>query len=70
MFGLCAGQRHYSLTDNLSKTLQNEKMSASLTIKTIQSIRNDPDFDLFYQAVSKKVEKIDDLNEAVLPRKQ
>ena len=70
LFGLCVGQRHYSLTDNLSKTLQNEKMSASLTIKTIQSIINDPDFDLFYQLVSKKVEKIDDLNEAVLPRKQ
>ena len=76
-FGLCLGQRHYSLTDNLSKTLQKEKMSAvsgqrlaSLTAKTIQSIRIDSDFDLFYQTVSKKAEKIYDLNEPVLPRKR
>ena len=76
-FGLCLGQRHYSLTDNLSKTLQKEKMSAvsgqrlaSLTAKTIQSMRSDSDFDLFYQTVNKKAEKIDDLNEQVLPRKR
>ena len=71
-FSLCLGQRHDSLTDNLSKTLQKEKMStisgqrlASLTAKTIQSISNDSDFDLFYQAVSKRAEKINNLNEAV-----
>ena len=64
-FGVCLGQRHYSLTDNLSKTLQNEKMSAvsgqrlaSLIAKTIQSMGNDSDFDLFYQAVSKKAKKL------------
>ena len=27
-FGLCLGQRHYTLTDNLSKTLQKEMMPA------------------------------------------
>ena len=27
-FDLCFGQRHYSLTDNLSKTLQKEKILA------------------------------------------
>ena len=32
-------------------------------------MRNDSDFDLFYQTVSKKAEKIDGLNEPVLPRK-
>ena len=74
LFGLCLGQRHYNLTDNLSKTLQKEKMSAvsgqrlaSLTAKAIQSMRNDSDFDLFYQAVRKKPERIADLNEPVLP---
>ena len=76
-FGLCLGQRHYSLTNNLSKTLQKEEMStvsgqrlASLTAKTIQRMRNDSDFDLFYQTVRKKAARIDDLNEPVLPRKR
>ena len=60
------------MTDNLSKELQKEKMSAvsgqslaSLTAKTIQSMRNNSDFDLFYQTVSKKAEKIDDLDKPV-----
>ena len=50
-FVVCLGQRHYSLTDNLSKPLQKEKMSAvsgkclaSLTAKTIQNTRNDSHF--------------------------
>ena len=33
-------------------------------------MRNDSDFDLFYQTVRKKAERIDDLNELVLPRKR
>ena len=43
---------------------------ASLIAKTIQSMRNHSDFDLFYQTVSKKAETIDDLNKPVLPRKR
>ena len=39
-----------------------------LTAKAIQSMRNDSDFDLFQQTVSKKAERIDNLNEPVLPR--
>ena len=69
--------RHYSLTDNLSQTLQKDKMSAvsgqrltSSTTKTIQSMRNDSGFDLFYQTVRKKAEKVGDLNEPFLPRKR
>ena len=31
-------------------------------MKFIQGIRNDSDFDLFYQTVRKKAERIDDLN--------
>ena len=41
----------------------------SSTTKTILSMRNDSDFDLFYQTVCKKTEKVDDLNEPCLPRK-
>ena len=61
------------MTDNFSKVSQKEKMSdvsgqqlASMTAKTIQSMRNDLNFDLFYQTVSKKAERIDDLNKPVL----
>ena len=76
-FGLCIGQRLYSITDNVSKTLQKEKMSAvsgqrlaGLTTKTIQGMRNDADYNLFYQTVSKKAEKIDGVEEPVLTRKR
>ena len=61
------------MTDNFSKVSQKGKMSdvsgqqlASMTAKTIQSMRNDLNFDLFYQTVSKKAERIDDLNKPVL----
>ena len=77
LFDLCFDQRHYNLTGNLSKTLQKENMSAvswqrltSLTAKTIQILRNDSDFDLFYETVCKKAERIDDLLELVLHRKR
>ena len=33
-------------------------------------MRNDLDLDLFYQAVRKESDRIDDLNEPVLPRKR
>ena len=64
------------LKDNLSKTLQKDKMSAvieqglaHLRAKIIQSMRSNSDFDLFHQTVSKKAKRIDDLNEPVMPRK-
>ena len=34
------------------------------------SIKNDSDFGLLYQTISKKVERIDHLNESVSPRKR
>ena len=47
-FGLNLGRKLYAHTDNLSKTVQKEKMSAisskelaDLTIKTMQGMRND-----------------------------
>ena len=65
-FDLYLGQRHYSLTDDLSKTLQKVRISAvsgqcltSFGAKTIQNMKNDSDFDLFYQSVSKKAERFD-----------
>ena len=49
-FGLNLGRKLYAHTDNLSKTLQKEKMSAisgkelaDLTIKTMHGMRNDRD---------------------------
>ena len=50
-FGLCLGQRLYSLTDNLSKALQNKNLSAVsghrlalLTRETLISMRNEESF--------------------------
>ena len=75
-FGLRLGQKLYGVSDNLSKTLQKEKISAlsgknrsELTIKTIQSMRNDKDFLLFFEAVKKGASKIDMTEEPTLPRK-
>ena len=48
----------------------NGQSLASLTAKTIQSMRNNSDFDLFYQTVGKRAERIKDLIEPVLPRKR
>ena len=57
-------QKLYGMTDNLSKTLQMEKMSAfsrknlsELTIKTIERVRNDKDFLLLFEAVKKGASK-------------
>ena len=50
------GKLILSHTDNLSSTLQHKEFSASegqevakLTIKTLESIRNDESFDLFWE---------------------
>ena len=75
-FGLRLGQKLYDMTDNLSKILQKEKMSAltgknlsEVTIKTIQRMRNDKDF-LFFEAVKKSAAKIEMIEEPTLPRKR
>ena len=76
-FGLRLGRKLYGKTDNLSKTLQKEKISAlsgknlsELTIKTIQRMRNDKDFLLFFEAVKKGASKIEMIEEPTLPRKR
>ena len=75
-FGLLLSHRIYSITDNLSKTLQKEKMSALngqrlalLTLKTLQNMRKDDDFKLFFDLVIKKADKLD-IEEPKMPRKR
>ena len=75
-FGLCFGQRLYSITDNFSKALQSEKLSAvssqnmaSLTLKTLQNMRTQEDFELFLNLVTKQAEKLP-VDEANLKRKR
>ena len=53
-FELQLGHKLYAHTDNLSKTLQQEKMSAikgkslgDLTVEILEAIRNDRDYNLF-----------------------
>ena len=59
-FGLSFGERLFSHSDNLSKTLQSTKMSAvsgqrlaQLTKSVLESIRNDS-FSVFYLVVLRK----------------
>ena len=54
-FGINLGFKVYSITDNLSKTIQGESMSAvesqevaGLTIKTLESMRSESNADAFY----------------------
>ena len=75
-FGLCISHRLYILTDNLSKTLQKEKMSAleskhlaDLTVETLNGMRSDEHFNLFFQSVKVKAVKFD-IESPCLPRKR
>ena len=59
-FRLQLGRKIYAHTNNLSKTLQQERMSAikgkslaDLTVQTLDRIRNDRDYNLFYESVAK-----------------
>ena len=60
-FGLNLGERLFSHTDNLSRTLQKTRMSAvsgqrvsSLTKEVLQKMRNDASFKSFYESVLTK----------------
>ena len=62
-FGLQLGCRIYTITDNLSKALQEKKMSAisgqrlaRATLSTTEAMRNNEFFDMFYGHVLKKAE--------------
>ena len=62
-FGLQLDYRLYAISDNLSKALQEKKMSAisgqrlaRATLSTTEAMRNDESFDMFYEHVLKKAE--------------
>ena len=76
-FGLNLGERLFSHTDNLSKTLQSTKMCAAsgqrlanLTKEVLQKIRSDESFILFYEAILIKSKNIPSISEPTLPRKR
>ena len=63
IFGLQLGHRLYTITDKLSKALQKKKMSAisgqrlaRATLSTIEAMRMDDSFDMFYEHVLTKAE--------------
>ena len=62
-------------TDNLSSTLQHKEFSASegqevakLTIKTLESIRNEASFDLFWEKLEQDRDSYK-LSDPAVPRK-
>jgi hypothetical protein len=76
-YGLNLSQRLFAISDNLSKTLQKESMSAlsglhlaELTIETYQSMRIDDNAKLFFDTVSKKALDHTFINIPELPRKR
>ena len=77
LFGLCLGQSLYCHTDNLSKAFQNQNMSAVsghrlalLTEETLENMRNETSFKLFFDLVVKKAADIPKLDGPALPRKR
>jgi len=75
LFGAMLGELILKHTDNLSKTLQKDTLSAAegqecaaLTTKTLQSIRFDK-FDLFWDKVTMAADKLE-LEAPSLPRKR
>ena len=75
-FGLNLGQRLFSHTDNLSKTLQQTRMSAisgkqvaHLTKEVLQKMRSDASYKSFYDAVILKSKNYSSMTGPVLPRR-
>ena len=75
-YGNLLGQLVLKHVDNLSSTLQHKTMSAAegqtlarMTVETLESIRNDASFDLFWQSTKKKAESLD-IEEPRLPRQR
>ena len=72
-FGVSLGELVLKHSDNLSKTLQSTAMSAAegqkiaaMTVGTLQSIRSDDKFELFWEVVSKSATGLD-VEEPKLP---
>ena len=75
-YGVTLGELILKHTDNLSKTLQHKTISAaegqecaSLTLRTLQSLRSDDMFDLFWKKVTAAAEKLN-LEPPSLPRQR
>ena len=65
------------MTDNLSKLVQSMKMSAikgkkcaDLVIDRLKSMRNDEEFDSFFEVVKKAADPIKLVGKPILPRKR
>ena len=76
LFGTVLGEMLLRHSDNLSRTLQSHHMSAaegqtvaSMTIKTLQSLRSDESFKLFWTKTLKMVNDLG-VNEPTLPRRR
>ena len=75
-FGLVLSEVVLRHTDKLSQTLQKEELSsveghsiAMLTVQTLQRMRSDEDFKLFWKAVNKKRGSLS-VDDPVLPRRR
>ena len=76
-FGINLAYRMYSITDNLSKTLQRETISSierqetvMKTVETFKSMRNIDSADYFLKTVKQKAANHNFINEPILPRKR
>ena len=74
-FGLHLSKTLYGVTDNLSKTLQKGKMSATtvrnlavLTLNILKNVRNDGGF-FFFETLKKAASKTNKIEDPTLPRK-
>ena len=75
-FGLHLCKKILKITDNLSQTLQSQSMSAAegediaqLSVQTLEGLRTDESFALFFELVSRCRES-SSVSEPVLPRKR
>lgn len=76
LFGLKLCERILLVTDNLSKTLQNQSMTAAegqviamLTIQTLEKMRNEDTFKLFFQRLE-QLRVFTDSEDPTLPRRK
>ena len=75
-FGVSLGAQILRISDNLSKTLQDAHISASegqavssLTVKTLEKMRSDDHFNLFWETVTHKANALE-VSEPSLPRRR
>ena len=75
--GAVIGERILKQTDNLSRTIQHKDMSATegqevanLSVKTLQHVRDESAFNLFWAMVQQLASKYYDIGEPSLPRRR